>query len=30
MNNKNLEKWAQLLLDTGKRNNLINFRDYKL
>lgn len=30
MNNKNLEKWAQLLLDTGKRNNLINFRDSKL
>ncbi len=24
---KKLEKWAQLLFDTGKRNNLINFRD---
>ena len=25
-----LNKWADLLLDTGKRNNLINFRDSKL
>ncbi len=24
-----LNKWADLLLDTGKRNNLINFRDAK-
>ena len=27
MNNKKLEAWAERLLDTGKRNNLINFRD---
>ncbi len=26
---KKLERWAEKLLDTGKRNNLINFRDYK-
>ena len=25
--NKKLKEWANLLLDTGKRNNLINFRD---
>ena len=25
-----LNKWADLLLDTGKRNNLINFKDTKL
>lgn len=25
-----LNKWADLLLDTGKRNNLINFRDTKM
>lgn len=25
-----LNKWANLLLDTGKRNNLINFKDAKL
>ncbi len=25
-----LNKWADLLLDTGKRNNLINFKDSKL
>lgn len=25
-----LNKWADLLLDTGKRNNLINFRDSKM
>lgn len=24
-----LDKWAELLLDTGKRNNLINFKDSK-
>lgn len=24
-----LDKWAELLLDTGKRNNLINFKDTK-
>ena len=24
-----LDKWANLLLDTGKKNNLINFRDTK-
>ena len=24
---KKLDKWAELLLDTGKRNNLINFKD---
>lgn len=24
-----LERWAQLLLDTGKRNNLINYKDSK-
>ncbi|MGM9999137.1 MAG: DUF4011 domain-containing protein [Candidatus Bruticola sp.] len=29
MNSKKLEKWANLLLDTGKRNNLINFKDSK-
>ena len=27
MDRKKLDKWADLLLDTGKRNNLINFRD---
>ena len=26
---KKLDQWADLLLDTGKRNNLINFRDSK-
>lgn len=26
---KKLDKWAELLLDTGKRNNLINFKDAK-
>jgi len=26
---KKLDKWADLLLDTGKRNNLINFKDTK-
>lgn len=29
MENKKLERWAQNLLDTGKRNNLINFKDTK-
>ena len=29
MDIKKLDKWADLLLDTGKRNNLINFRDTK-
>jgi len=29
MDTKKLNKWADLLLDTGKRNNLINFRDTK-
>ncbi len=29
MDEKKLEKWANLLLDTGKRNNLISFRDTK-
>lgn len=27
MDTKKLDRWAELLLDTGKRNNLINFRD---
>ena len=26
---KKLDRWADKLLDTGKRNNLINFRDTK-
>ncbi len=30
MDTKKLEKWASLLLDTGKRNNLVNFRDTKV
>ena len=29
MDIKKLDKWAELLLDTGKRNNLINFKDTK-
>ena len=29
MDNKKLERWAQQLLDTGKRNNLINFKNTK-
>lgn len=29
MDIEKLNKWADLLLDTGKRNNLINFRDTK-
>lgn len=27
---KKLDRWADKLLDTGKRNNLVNFRDTKL
>ena len=27
MDKKKLDRWADLLLDTGKRNNLINFKD---
>ncbi|MDE6284758.1 MAG: DUF4011 domain-containing protein, partial [Bacilli bacterium] len=30
MDTERLSKWADLLLDTGKRNNLINFKDAKL
>ena len=29
MENKKLEHWARSLLDTGKRNNLVNFRETK-
>lgn len=29
MDNKKLERWASLLFDTGKRNNLVNFKDTK-
>lgn len=29
MQKEKLNKWAELLLDTGKRNNLINFKDTK-
>ena len=29
MNPKKLDRWADLLLDTGKRNSLINFKDTK-
>lgn len=29
MDIKKLDRWAELLLDTGKRNNLINFKDSK-
>ncbi len=29
MDLQKLSKWAELLLDTGKRNNLINFKDTK-
>ena len=29
MENKKLERWARALLDTGKRNNLVNFRETK-
>ena len=27
---RKLDKWADLLLDTGKRNNLINFKDTRV
>ena len=27
MTNERIDGWAELLLDTGKRNNLVNFRD---
>lgn len=30
MDTKKLDKWADLLLDTGKRNNLINFKDTRV
>ena len=30
METAKLSKWADLLLDTGKRNNLINFKDSKM
>ena len=30
MDTKKLDKWAELLLDTGKRNNLINFKDTRV
>ena len=29
MENERLNKWAELLLDTGKGNNLVNFKDSK-
>ena len=29
MDIKKLDSWAEQLLDTGKRNNLINFKDTK-
>ena len=29
MENAKLNKWAELLLDTGKRNRLVNFQDAK-
>ena len=29
MDTKKLDKWADLLLDTGKRNHLINFKDMR-
>lgn len=29
MDTKKLDKWAEKLLDTGKRNNMINFKDAK-
>ncbi len=29
MDTAKLDKWADLLLDTGKRNNLVNFKDTK-
>lgn len=29
MDTKKIDRWASLLLDTGKRNNLVNFKDTK-
>jgi len=29
MDTKKLDRWSELLLDTGKRNNLVNFKDTK-
>ena len=29
MDTSKLDKWAELLLDVGKKNNLINFKDRK-
>ncbi len=29
MDTEKLDIWASLLLDTGKRNNLVNFKDTK-
>ena len=29
MKNKKLDSWAEQLLDTGKRNNLVNFKEGK-
>ena len=30
MSREKLDRWADLLLDTGKRNNLVNFKDLKM
>lgn len=30
MDSNRLDKWADLLLDTGKRNNLVSFKDIKM
>ena len=30
MEKSNLSRWAELLLDLGKGNNLVNFKDVKL
>ena len=29
MNNTKLKRWAELLLDTGKRNRLVSYKDTK-
>lgn len=29
MDTKKLDRWASFFLDTGKRNNLVNFKDTK-
>lgn len=29
MDTEKLDTWASLLLDTGKKNNLVNFKDTK-